>query len=633
MPGICGIVYFDHRPITDELTRMTHALRHRGTGGMQVWQDKSVGLAFLTPFEGGENQLIANQNGQVSVADARIDSPLPKDGVLGLYQRHQEQLLYQMVGDFAFSIWDAPRQTLVCGRDHTAARPLYYVFQPHQYVAFASEIKALLTLPFVQKRLNASKITRYMEWASYLRPYRSETFFEGIYALPPAHLLTVRAEGLQSTFCWDLNLERFTHLKTDEDYIEAFREAFVTSVRARTRGAASVSAHLSGGLDSSSVCVIARRELERPLHTLHFDMGDIAAADEKPFAEAVLAQGLYHHEYVPPMPNLIESIQKMGQIFDRPDHFTLLPTYHLATAAAVQQHRSKVLLTGHDGDSVVGYGRGYPLGLLVQKDWLTFKNLLQRYAQMPELVQQMPEWQRWSLEKKYQHLLKIYLMPSLKKSLKNKELINFLKLFWQYQKHLDARFFPVFENFSKKISDFFCIPSSKSLFVAEADYGFCPQHNALIADMLHEGMLESTEEFEHLAAHYGHEAAHPFYDKHLMELCMVIPERLKFDNGYRRGPLRHAMKGFLPEQVRLRMTKVVMNQPILRPLKAEQAGIVEMLHEARRKLPGHFEEATVRYLTQQFDKVAPLLRQPDFDRPSGVVRSIHLGVWLCDGGF
>ncbi|MCU0340754.1 MAG: asparagine synthase-related protein [Spirosomaceae bacterium] len=626
MSGICGIVYFDQRPLDDELARMTQALAHRGAGSINTWQKKHVGLAQLMPFENTQNQLFTAPNDLVAVADARIDSR--EKNILNLYQKHGQNLLFDLTGDFAFAVWDASRQSLFCGRDHTAARPLYYVFEPYQYFAFASEIKALLVLPFVEKKRNASKIVRYIEWASYLRPYRSETFFEGIYSLPPAQLLSVKADGISSRFCWDLNLGRFAHLKTDQDYLEAFRETFVASVRARTRGVSPVSAHLSGGLDSSSVCVVAHQQLGLPLHTLHFDVGDIAEANERPFAEAVLAQGKYTHEYVPPASDLVESLQKMARIFDRPDHFTLLPTYHLATAAAVQQHGSKVLLTGHDGDSVVGYGRGYPFGLLEKKEWATFKNLMQTYAQMPELVQQLPEWERWTLEKKYQHLLKIYLNPSLKKSLKNKQLGEFLKLFWQYRKHLDAKLWPSFENIFEKLSDFIKTPSSKRLFVTETDYGFDSTHNALIADMLHEGMLESTEEFEHLAAHHGHEAAHPFYDKHLMELCMVIPDRFKFDNGYRRGPLRHAMRGLLPDPVRLRMTKVVMTQPIVQPLRAEQKALREILHEATHKLPHYFDEQTVQYFHQKFEHAARLIGQPDFNRPSEVIRSIHLAVWL-----
>ena len=47
MSGICGIIYFDKKPISDELTNMTHALRHRGLDGINIWQQENVGLHIL----------------------------------------------------------------------------------------------------------------------------------------------------------------------------------------------------------------------------------------------------------------------------------------------------------------------------------------------------------------------------------------------------------------------------------------------------------------------------------------------------------------------------------------------------------------------------------------------------------
>ena len=186
-------------------------------------------------------------------------------------------------------------------------------------------------------------------------------------SLPPAHCLVADKTNISSRLCWDLNLERFAHLKSDEDFVEAFKETFIEAVRCRTQTDFGISAHLSGGLDSSSICAVASKILNQTVHTLHFDVGP--TADEKMYAEEVLRMGGFRHLYVKARPELMGAIDEMTAIFSRPDHFTVIPTFHLANAEAVQKNGSRILLTGHDGDSVVGFGRAYPLLLFKEQKW------------------------------------------------------------------------------------------------------------------------------------------------------------------------------------------------------------------------------------------------------------------------
>ena len=184
MSGICGIIYFDKKPISDELTNMTHALRHRGLDGINIWQQENVCLAHLdlkTSKNDTENGLIGIENKLIIVADARLDTPSATN-LEALYQKHSEEMLYHLVGDFAFVIWDAQKQKLICGRDHAACRPLYYVYEPQKYFAFASEIKALLALPFVSDEINQEKINRYLDWGPAPNGL-NERFFESLHVV------------------------------------------------------------------------------------------------------------------------------------------------------------------------------------------------------------------------------------------------------------------------------------------------------------------------------------------------------------------------------------------------------------------------------------------------------------------
>ncbi|MCP1383906.1 asparagine synthase-related protein [Runella salmonicolor] len=653
MSGICGIVYFDGRKVQEELQAMTCAIQHRGSDGIRVIKNENIGFVHLqlnvSVNIATDSSPIVDKNGVWCVADARIDNraalltqlfpSLPSSEaeslgntalLLAAYAHWGEEMLFHLIGDFAFVLWDESRQKLIAGRDHCAARPLYYCYQPGGFVAFASEIKSLLTLPEVSNEFNFDKIHRYLEWASSLRPYRAETFYKNIHSLPPAHLLTVEAHAFKSRFCWDLKLERFAHLRTDEEFIEAFKTTFLEAVRCRLQTSYPVSAHLSGGLDSSSVCATAHHLLGQELNTLHFDMGEATQAEEKRFAERILQWGIYQHQYITPMTDLMAAVQTLTTLFDRPDHFTLLPTYYLAAAEAIKKQGSRLLLTGHDGDSVVGYGKTYPMRLLQSQRWGEFKELMKQYAQIADFSHRFEQWPEWPLSKRYAFIVRSYTQRYFVKIAKNKEWKRLTKEGWESVKALKMLPFGVNVLLVDGVLNWIRKYKKKQKFIVETDYGFLPEQAHLVADILHEGMLESTEEFEQIAAHYGYEAAHPFYDKRLIELCLVIPDRLKFNLGYGRGPLRAMMKEVLPEEVRLRTSKALMNQPVKMQISQHQREITGLFGQAQQLLPLLFTEAQALILDGYFKRALKEMAKKSSGSIHLYVREIHLAQWLLN---
>ncbi len=626
MSGICGVIYFDGRPIGDELRQMGNVLQHRGPDGIGTWQDGNVGLTHLALnlFKNTvEKQPFITEPGYVVVADARIDNlealnailaPKKTIGVaecIGLaYKLWGEECLQYLIGDFAFAIYDPQTKTLFCGRDHAAVRSLYYVYEPGKYFAFASEIKALLLLPQVSNELNNSKILRYLAWGSALRLSNAETFYKQISILPPAHVLHADVLGLSTKKVWDLNLERFGDLKTDDDYVQSFKETFLEAVRCRIQSDYGISAHLSGGLDSSSICATTTQIFHKSVHSLHFDVGP--SADEKRYAEAILKMGGFQHQYLKPRPDLLKNMRKMAMIFDRPDHFTVTSSYHLANAEAVRNNGSRILLTGHDGDSVVGFGRDYPLGLMQNKDWPAFKNNMMSYAQVADLSDGWPGWGKWSIEKRYQTLLTFYVQPEIIAFLKKKELTKALQFCVESSWNIGynpmallavaTNKFNFTDNTHKPIKN----PFSNELGADSLD-----ELGVKFADMMHEGMCEATDQFSHLGAHYGHDVVHPFYDRRLVELCLAIPSRLKFDGGYRRGMLRRAMCDILPEEVRLRTSKVHFDTVIADELRANSTAFSSMIDSKASVSGGYLLEKLVeaqQWLVSTNDKPIHSLR-------------------------
>ncbi|AEI50914.1 asparagine synthase-related protein [Runella slithyformis] len=608
MSGICGIIYFDGREVEDELQHMVHPLSHRGPDGIKLYRNGSVGLAHLmlhvTHESLYEQQPLVSSSGLVLVADARVDnrkelyaqlgldkttSPLrlpdgtiiaeqplshliqksisdePTDAelILAAYQKWGDGLLYHLVGDFAFALWDENRQSFICGRDHSGIRTFYYFHKPGVCFAFASELKALLALPEVPKQLNEEKAAVYLSALTGYRFYHTDTMFKHIKTLHFSQLGIFNSSSSELKLNLDFQLERFSHLKTPEDFAECFKVYFEEAVACRIRTPFGIGSHLSGGLDSSSVSCLAQNHLEkqgRQLNTFHLKT-NLPMTDETAYVEYVL--NLYpsmNHVYTEAHADFYGSMNIYHQCVGYPetlplDFHNFRPLYE-----TMLKNSNRVLLTGHDGDTVVGHGGSYLRGLLKEKKWTLFKRAISgmiekngstdkqrdgtllRYC-FDELAQQ-------PLSGKLFYLSKMAICLIQRPSLLGKSLI-----YWWEKVTLILNFSPasalVLPSFlnKKRVNE-----------VLQRIYqpAYDDDNLHILKDNLqNSGSLVNTNELlATIGSYYLSEINHPFLDKRLRELCMAIPPEFKFDNGWKRGPLRRAMVGVLPEEVRTRTSKV-----------------------------------------------------------------------------
>lgn len=159
---------------------------------------------------------------------------------------------------FAFAIWDRPHSLLFCARDPFGIKPFYYTVQDDQFI-FASEIKAILEHPAYERELNREALEQYLSFQFSALP---ETFFKGIFKLPPAHSLTVHPDGaVRLRRFW----EPFRHERSDrslDDAAQAIDEAMEDSIRYHNIADVEVGSFLSSGIDSSYMA--ARLAKENP---------------------------------------------------------------------------------------------------------------------------------------------------------------------------------------------------------------------------------------------------------------------------------------------------------------------------------------------------------------------------------
>jgi asparagine synthase (glutamine-hydrolysing) len=258
MSGIFGLFNQDGAPVRgDELARMASLLERRGPDRTGTWHEGAIGLGHTllatTPELVFERQPLRHaESGCVISADVRLDNrpellaslgiaaergPSVGDAeiILTAYLAWGESCVERLLGDFAFAIWDPRRRALFCARDHFGMRPLYYHHTPGRFFAFASEPRAILVLPQTPYRINEGRIADFL--VSQLEGIdKTSTFFEEVYRLPPAHVLTVTPGGVKQRRYWTLEPGPELRLPTDEAYAEAFLDVFTESVRCRLRG-------------------------------------------------------------------------------------------------------------------------------------------------------------------------------------------------------------------------------------------------------------------------------------------------------------------------------------------------------------------------------------------------------------
>jgi asparagine synthase (glutamine-hydrolysing) len=213
-----------------------------------------------------------NRDELIRKLDVNLNGRTIGDGELILlaYLEWGEGCPEQLLGDFAFAIWDARRRKLFCARDQMGMRQFCYWHRPGQAFVFATEPDAVVGHALVPKRLNEGRVADFLDGLE--GQNLEETFYQGVLRLPPGHSLTIDHGRLELNRYWELRKPDPLVLKSDDEYVAAFTEVFREAVTARLRSPGPVAAMLSGGLDSGAVVAFAADLLaergEGPLTTV-----------------------------------------------------------------------------------------------------------------------------------------------------------------------------------------------------------------------------------------------------------------------------------------------------------------------------------------------------------------------------
>ncbi|HMB91680.1 MAG TPA: asparagine synthase-related protein, partial [Rhodothermales bacterium] len=236
---------------------------------------------------------------------------------------------------------------------------------------FGSEIKALLTWPEVPRRLNEDRVADYL---AQRHSNKADTFFQDIRRLPAGSAMVIGRTSVRIQTYWEPDPTREIRLSSDAAYAEQFYDLLQEAVRVRLRTAFTPGAHLSGGLDSSSIVALARDLLaadgQDTLHTFTARFEELPSCDEGRYVAAMVEQGgVVSHVVRPGGDNLLEDLDEMLWYQDEPISW---PSWVLERALfrTAREAGVRMLLSGHSGDITLSHGDGYFCELARTGRWL-----------------------------------------------------------------------------------------------------------------------------------------------------------------------------------------------------------------------------------------------------------------------
>ncbi len=596
MCGIAGIFGAQERAV---VSRMLKPMRHRGPDDEFLVADRQFSLGArrlsIIDVEGGR-QPIANETEEIWVAQngeiynfPRLMEDLKRAGhrfrsrsdtevLVHLYEEKGEDFLDPLNGMFAIAIWDGQRRKGILARDRVGKKPLYYHLSKSGVLYFASEIKSLLTLPSLNRKIHWPALHHYLSYKHVPAPL---SIFEGIYALSPAHYLVFTAdarpeERISVKRYWQLDFGRdWTDGLSENEIIESLLGRLKQGVERRLISDVPIGFFLSGGLDSSLCAALAATVSSQPIDTftLTYNPQSTTPAKEQDRRCAALISRRYrtrHHEETIESTHLEEELSGILGCFDEP-FAGVVSAYFLARR--ISQH-VKVAISGDGADELFGSYLSHRIAAPIQayvndkEHWPGTSDLRHLAAQDKALLENIAAKDDWI----WRNELAVF-SDEEKKSLYSASVANQVQNISSAE-HLRG----YFTNLTARD------PLNRIL---EAEF------NSQLPDQV-------LTYVDRLSMAHSLEVRAPYLDTGFLELAAGIPGSWKIRQGQTKYILKKAALRYLPEEVVYRPKEgflLPINQWLLERMESYVKALLSPEHLRRHML---FDPQVVQSLVAQF---------------------------------
>jgi asparagine synthase (glutamine-hydrolysing) len=474
----------------------------------------------------------------------RFVSDTDTEVVLAAYDEWGDAAFERFNGMWALALLDETKRRLLLCRDRYGVKPLYY-WQSGAGLAFASECKALLA---VGRKLKLDWDPVGLRTAledPFLLESSGKTLFAGVNDLPPGHLLVADGSTVRLRQWWS-TLDHVVDVpKSEDERVERFRDLFSDACRLRLRSDVPVGTSLSGGLDSSSIVSMVAALMQRGglgertgeaerVTFIHRFRGD--PLDETAYADLVADVAGVRKVYVDASEeNVSEEVDRTLVHFE--GLYGGMPDSAWRIYKAQRAQGVVVTLDGQGGDELLG---GYPWHVLAAMSDTSF--LDPRYWRLMRQHRAM-----YGDRAPHQSVLRALAntTPSLEPLLR-------------YVRRLKGPG-PGKLSFLTSEADRIDIYAPRPL---EASPSGRSLDQVLFTDSHLTVLPRILRNFDLMSMAHGVEVRMPLMDFRLVSFAFSLPGRCKVGDDYSKDILRRAMRGLLPDTVRLRTTKVGFNSPI-----------------------------------------------------------------------
>ena len=499
-------------------------------------------FAAIVKERPGSRSMIAHTKTFVAAGDVRLDNrseiarlatrPLDADAsdlevVLAAIDAAGESCIGRLLGDFAFVLWDARAQKLLAVRDAFGVKPLYHRSAPN-FQLFSNRITPLHPRDEFDSEFIADFILG-------INVGTTRTVWSDVSTVPAGSLMRFRGTAASSARFWSALDCAPSSTGSESGDALRFRELFHDAVRLRANDQSGVWAQLSGGLDSSSIVSVAESMRQRGVNlegtvTVVDSLGD---GDERVFSDVIVNQFGLRNEQVTDF-WAWQDIDN-APVTDEP--FQMYPFFarDARMRDVVRNAGGRVLLSGMGSDH-------YLFGSLDYISDLAAKGHV-RSALREVLAWSLTERQSfWKLT--HQELIKP-LLPFVRNNTQTPPVPQWLQ-----------------PGFTRRCNDMHATRISPGNRFA--------QKTATAISTL-PGVFERWPYDDDIEMRY------PFLYRPLVEFAVGLPATERVRPEANKWVLREAMKGLVPERVRTRSSKGVIDARILWSLTRERARIEKLL--------------------------------------------------------
>ena len=552
MCGICGMFNLDNREKPDGgvVEKMLHAIRHRGPDGSRVLVLDEAALGFnrlsfldleggMQPLQNEDRTISMICNGEIfNFKELRTELILKGhqfrtktdvEVIVHLYEECGLDFAGRLNGQFAIALYDSGKKQLLLVRDQIGIAPLFYTFAGGR-VIFASEIKAILEYPGINRKLNLKAVDQLMNFPGVVAP---NTFFEGIYALEGGHMLrAVPGQEPKNIEYWDLRYQEEQEDKGEAYYAEKLRELLKNAISRRLVADVPVGFYISGGLDSSVVACMIGKYMLNSTCSFSAEIGS-GELDESRFQKII-------HDYVGSTHYSTavaedEIWANLGNVIYHAES-AVKETYDVAAyllSGLVSGSPAKAVLTGQGSDEFFCGYVGYLLDL--------FRNMRKGQMSAEECALNERLWgdPYFRYERNHPEIRKIHRKV--------------------YSRETGASL----EEFSALAGSPICTEHVKGL--------SAPKRRSYVDYKLRLSDHLLGEHGDRMFFSHSVEGRHPFLDMELLSFVMTIPDKYKLNGANEKYILKKAAQGIVPDEI-LKRRKFPFQAPGMSALVKKSGG-------------------------------------------------------------